>query len=157
MRVIGHSLGGVIAVDMATANDPLWTESLVTFGSQSPLFHVCDPRGGQLRPYEDGARVALPASLGAWTNLWEPLDVLAFIAAKMFRMHDGSAPVDVPVAHLASSGHVDALGLLGPPAGRHGDQARAQCRECVALYTGPPRTTSDDRSESTRSWLTAAT
>jgi hypothetical protein len=30
--------------------------------------------------------------------------MLAFIAANVFRLHDGSAPVDVPLAHLASSG-----------------------------------------------------
>jgi hypothetical protein len=104
VRVIGHSLGGVIAVDIATADDPLWTRSLVTFGSQSPFFHVCDPRGGQLLPYADGTLVQLPPSLGAWTNLWEPMDVLAFIAARVFRLHDGSAPIDLPVSHLASSG-----------------------------------------------------
>jgi hypothetical protein len=102
--VIGHSLGGVIAVDIATADVPLWTRCLVTFGSQSPFFHVCDPRGGQLRPYADGTLVQLPPSLGAWTNLWEPLDVLAFVAAKVFRLHDGTAPLDVPIGHLASSG-----------------------------------------------------
>jgi hypothetical protein len=104
VRVIGHSLGGVIAVDIATADKPLWIRSLVTFGSQSPFFHVCDPRGGQLRPYADGTLVQLPPSLDAWTNLWEPLDVLAFIAAKVFRMHDGSTPIDLPISHLASSG-----------------------------------------------------
>jgi hypothetical protein len=104
VQVIGHSLGGVIAVDIATADVPLWTRCLVTFGSQSPFFHVCDPRGGQLRPYADGTLVQLPLSLGAWTNLWEPLDMLAFIAAKVFRLHDGTAPLDVPIGHLVSSG-----------------------------------------------------
>jgi hypothetical protein len=104
VRVIGHSLGGVIAVDIATADEALWTRSLVTFGSQSPFFHVCDPRGGQLRPYADGAYVQLPPSLKSWTNLWEPMDVLAFVAARVFRLHDGSAPIDLPVSHLASSG-----------------------------------------------------
>ena len=28
----------------------------------------------------------------------------AFIAAKVFRLHDGTAPLDVAVGHLASSG-----------------------------------------------------
>jgi hypothetical protein len=102
--VVGHSLGGVIAVDVATTDDPLWIRSLVTFGSQSPLFHVVDPRGGQLAPFEEGHLVRLPTSLGRWTNLWEPMDLLAFVAARVFRMHDDSAPVDVPVPHLLSSG-----------------------------------------------------
>jgi hypothetical protein len=104
VQVIGHSLGGVIAVDLATADEPVWISSLVTFGSQSPFFHVCDPRGGQLVPFEEGRLVQLPRSLGVWTNLWEPMDLLAFVAAKVFRMYDGSAPVDLAVDHLASSG-----------------------------------------------------
>ncbi|MFC9269141.1 hypothetical protein ACFTXJ_15400 [Streptomyces zhihengii] len=104
VRIAAHSLGGVIAVDMATATLPLWTESLVTFGSQAAFFHVCDPRGGQLTPYGGNMPVHLPASLNRWTNLWEPLDVLAFAASKVFRLHDGTAPVDLPVGHQASTG-----------------------------------------------------
>lgn len=101
--VIGHSLGGVIAVDIATSDDPLWVRRLVTFGSQSSFFHVCDPRGGRINPY-GGEPVVLPESIGAWMNLWEPLDPLAFVAAPVFRLHNGDAPRDVEVAHLASSG-----------------------------------------------------
>lgn len=102
--VLAHSLGGVIAVDMATGTDPLWIRTLVTFGSQSPFFHVCDPRGGALAPFEGGSLVRLPRSIGGWINLWEPLDALAFIAARVFELHDGSAPDDRAVRHLASSG-----------------------------------------------------
>ncbi|MFE7271061.1 hypothetical protein [Streptomyces sp. NPDC057623] len=104
VRVVAHSLGGVIAVDMATAHEPLWTERLVTFGSQSAFFHVCDPRGGQLLPYSGQTPVQLPASLGRWTNLWEPLDMLAFAASQVFRLNDGSSPADRPVPHAASTG-----------------------------------------------------
>jgi hypothetical protein len=102
--VVAHSLGGVIAVDMATRDEPLWVRTLVTFGSQSPLFHVCDPRGGMLKPFDGTGLVRLPPSLAAWTNLWEPLDVVAFIAAKIFQLPDGSCPTDRAVPHLASSG-----------------------------------------------------
>lgn len=102
--VVAHSLGGVIAVDMATTDEPLWIRTLVTFGSQSPFFHVCDPRGGELKPYDGTGLVQLPPSLAAWTNLWEPLDVVAFIAARIFQLHDGSSPIDRAVPHLASSG-----------------------------------------------------
>jgi hypothetical protein len=102
VRLVAHSLGGVISVDMATAAEPLWTSGLVTFGSQPAYFHLCDPRGGQLPPY--AGPVVLPPSLGGWTNLWEPLDLLAFAASRVFRLHDGSAPVDLPLRHAASSG-----------------------------------------------------
>ncbi|MEU0738938.1 hypothetical protein [Streptomyces sp. NPDC006134] len=104
VRVVAHSLGGVVAVDMATATTPLWTSSLVTFGSQAAFFHACDPRGGRIPPYSGSEPVVLPPSLARWTNLWEPLDLLAFAAAGVFRLHDGSAPVDIPVPHTASTG-----------------------------------------------------
>ena len=63
VRVIGHSLGGVIAVDIATADVPLWTRCLVTFGSQSPFFHVSrSPRrpAQAVRGWDPGA--AAPVS-----------------------------------------------------------------------------------------------
>ncbi|MDP9332740.1 MAG: lipase family protein [Actinomycetota bacterium] len=102
--VTGHSLGGVIAFDLAVLPDtPLWTRSLVTFGSQAPFFHVCDPRE-RLAPFGLGQHVKLPKSVGRWTNLWESLDVVAFIAANVFVLDDGSAPEDIEVPHLASSG-----------------------------------------------------
>ncbi|WP_406255773.1 hypothetical protein [Streptomyces chartreusis] len=104
VRIVAHSLGGVIAVDMATATHPLWTSSLLTFGSQPAFFHACDPRGGQLTPYAGDGAVVLPESLRRWTNLWEPLDLLAFIASTLFRLHDGTPPDDIPVSHTASSG-----------------------------------------------------
>ncbi|ANZ13850.1 hypothetical protein SNOUR_02650 [Streptomyces noursei ATCC 11455] len=104
VRVVAHSLGGVVAVDMATAENPLWTEKLLTFGSQAAFFHVCDPRGGQLEPFAGAQRVVLPTSLARWTNLWEPLDVLAFAASTVFQPHDGSSPADIPVPHSASTG-----------------------------------------------------
>ncbi|MFD6397641.1 hypothetical protein [Nocardia sp. NPDC060249] len=101
--IVAHSLGGVITVDIATSVEPLWIRRLVTFGSQSPFFHVCDPRGGALTSYI-GRPVQLPDSIGAWSNLWEPLDPVAFIADRVFRLSDGSKPKDVKIAHLASSG-----------------------------------------------------
>ncbi|ARZ71707.1 hypothetical protein SMD11_6131 [Streptomyces albireticuli] len=104
VRVVAHSLGGVIAVDMATARAPLWTSSLLTFGSQAAYFHLCDPRGGRLPAYAGGGPVPLPPSLARWTNLWQPLDVLAFAASRVFTLDDGTPPVDVPLAHSASAG-----------------------------------------------------
>jgi hypothetical protein len=102
--VLAHSLGGVIVFDMATSGDPLWVRRLVTFGSQAPFFHVCDPRGGTLTPYDGTGPIRLPESIGAWTNLWEPLDPVAFVAKRIFRLHDGSSPDDREVPHLFSSG-----------------------------------------------------
>lgn len=113
--VIAHSLGGVIMVDLATSDEPIWIRKLITFGSQSPFFHVCDPRGGALVPYS-GQPVRLPPTIGDWSNLWEPLDPVAFVAARVFQLHDGTPPTDIKVPHLASSGlwtHTDYWQLEG--------------------------------------------
>ncbi|WP_035851020.1 hypothetical protein [Kitasatospora azatica] len=104
VRIVAHSLGGVIAVDLATASRPLWVNSLVTFGSQAAYFHLCDPRGGALAPYSPDNPVQLPTSLAAWTNLWQPLDPLAFVAATVFRLHNGELPSDLPISHAATAG-----------------------------------------------------
>ncbi len=105
VHVVAHSLGGVIAVDMATRSpDPLWINGLVTFGSQSAFFHLVDPRERTLGVYSPGSPVALPPSIDRWTNLWHPLDPLAFVAGKVFRLHNGKAPDDRQTAHLLSHG-----------------------------------------------------
>jgi hypothetical protein len=101
--VLAHSLGGVISFDMAVAGDPpLSISRFVTFGSQSPFFHILDPRGGGLQPFTPGHPSPLPGTIGQWANLWEPLDPLAFIAAKVFTLADGKLPRDIAVRHLAS-------------------------------------------------------
>jgi hypothetical protein len=55
-----------------------------------------------LPTYAHGAPVTLPASIGRWTNLWDTLDVVAFTAGTVFRLSDGSRPVDIPVQDSAS-------------------------------------------------------
>jgi hypothetical protein len=103
-RIICHSLGGVIILDLCTrAKDPLWLESVVTFGSQWPLFHLVDPRPGVI-PFE-GTPIVLPDTVGrAWTNLWEPLDPLAFVASKVFRLSNGQSPRDRQAEYDRRSG-----------------------------------------------------
>lgn len=104
IAVLAHSLGGVISFDLAVAGEPrLSIRRLITFGSQSPFFHILDPRGGSLAAYEPSSPCTLPETIGGWTNLWEPLDPLAFIASKVFRLASGQPPVDMQVRHLASS------------------------------------------------------
>ncbi|GDY79925.1 hypothetical protein SAV31267_094100 [Streptomyces avermitilis] len=71
VRIATHSLGGVIAVDMATANVPLWTESLVTFGSQATFFHqpvpgdlLCQMIAFRMRKHQEAETGALPPETG---------------------------------------------------------------------------------------------
>ena len=104
INVMAHSLGGVVTFDAAvSANPPLWIKSLNTFGSQSSFFHVLDPRHGILK-YVHNSRVKLPPTIGTWTNLWEPIDFLAFSAAQIFTLASDASPTDVPVTHSNAYG-----------------------------------------------------
>lgn len=82
----------------------------LSFGSQAAFFHVLAPRHG-IAAYSAGQPVTLPPSIGQWTNLWHPLDMLAFAAATVFRLHDGKPPRDVRVDTPASE-IVDRVGWL---------------------------------------------
>jgi hypothetical protein len=103
--IVAHSLGGVIAFDLGAAqDDPLAIGRFITFGGQSPLFHVLDPEATVVAPYVSPTPSELPATIGAWTNLWEPRDPLAFIAAKVFVLASGASPDDRAVNAPASAG-----------------------------------------------------
>jgi hypothetical protein len=104
ISVIGHSLGGVALFDYAVNDsNPLWIKSLVTFGSQSAFFHIIDPRSSKVAVYA-GRPVSLPATIQRWTNLWEPMDPLAFIAAKIFVLASSQPPSDLEVDHTFDAG-----------------------------------------------------
>ncbi len=103
IHVIAHSLGGLIAFDAAVDTQmPLYINGFVTFGSQPAFFHVVDPRTSlskyQRRP------VKLPPTILKWTNLWDSLDPLAFLAGKIFHLSSSECPKDIEVAHMPSSG-----------------------------------------------------
>jgi hypothetical protein len=109
ITVAAHSLGGLVTLDAALGSQMLvdgaprclHIKRWITFGSQPAFFHVMAPRHG-IAPYTPGQRVDLPYSIGPWTNLWHPLDLLAFSASSVFRMADGSAPMDVRVDSSAT-------------------------------------------------------
>lgn len=106
IHVIAHSLGGVIAFDAAmnpvSEDERLWIKSFVTFGSQAAFFHIVDPRTPELKEYRSDAPVKLHPSIGRWTNLWNPMDLLAFTAGTVFRMSDGGTPEDICVEATGS-------------------------------------------------------
>lgn len=96
LKVIGHSLGGVASFDLACLNHgPLHIEALVTMGSQPAFFHLLDPREG-IAPFE-GEPVTVPETIGRWTNVWDEYDMLGFATDEVFRLYDGTAPLDVRV------------------------------------------------------------
>lgn len=104
ITVIAHSLGGLACFDAALGSDViqqgtrrrLHMKRFVTIGSQPAFFHVLAPREG-IEHYQPGKPVDLPASIAEWTNLWHPMDVLAFITAPVFRLASGQPPEDLRI------------------------------------------------------------
>lgn len=93
--VVAHSLGGLVVVDMLLKGD-LRARRLVTCGSQPAMFHVLKQLPS-LVPYAPGKSSPVSANIASWTNLWHPMDVLAFVASPVFALHDGRAPTDIRI------------------------------------------------------------
>ncbi|MDJ0462622.1 hypothetical protein [Streptomyces sp. H27-C3] len=100
--VLGHSLGGIIAVDLlADPASGLAVDLLVTVGSQAPLLYELDALPSL--PYGTG----LPDAFPPWVNVHDRRDLLSYLAAGAFgndpRITD--APVDngQPVSAAHSS------------------------------------------------------
>ena len=85
MVVIGHSMGGVILVDMlcspidAGLPTDFRVDALLTVGSQPGLFQAL----GLFMPITAN-RVPKPACVGTWYNVFDPIDPLAFRADPIF-------------------------------------------------------------------------
>lgn len=83
--VIGHSLGGVILVDMLYSPESaglpagLKVDALLTVGSQPGLFQAL----GLFRPASEEA-IGKPEAVAHWFNVFDPIDPLAFRADPIF-------------------------------------------------------------------------
>jgi hypothetical protein len=98
VSVISHSLGGSVVFDMAIDGHPrLAIDEWISCACTAPYFHVIGCSPAALAPHVRGSTVALPANVGAWTNFFVPLDPWGYLAAPVFRLADGSAPLDVEV------------------------------------------------------------
>ncbi|OKK02536.1 hypothetical protein AMK26_23160 [Streptomyces sp. CB03234] len=100
--VLGHSLGGIIAVDLLT--DPptgVSVDLLVTVGSQAPLLYELDALPS--RPYGTG----LPGAFPRWLNVYDRRDLLSYLAAGAFgndpRITDAEVDNRQPVSAAHSS------------------------------------------------------
>lgn len=93
--VLAHSLGGLVVLDLLQQGD-LRAGHLVTFGSQPAMFHVLKELP-TLAPYTPGHSTRVSAGIDRWTNLWHPMDPLAFVASPVFALADGGAPTDVQI------------------------------------------------------------
>lgn len=91
--VVGHSLGGVILYDMLTdpatreaievgIGGPIKIDALFTVGSQPGFFADLGLYPGG-RPAA-GAKLSMPAGVGAWVNVFDFTDVFSFRCAHIF-------------------------------------------------------------------------
>lgn len=80
---VGHSLGGIVLVDLLSGPEAPQVDLLVTAGSQSPLFYAIDSLA-HLRPGGSGE------PFRPWLNIYNPNDILSFRATGVF---DGQADI----------------------------------------------------------------
>ena len=86
--LLAHSLGGIACLDLLATGEVPGVEHLVTVGSQGPLLYEL----GALPSLAYGE--PLPDHMPAWTNFYDPRDLLAYVGAPVFP----DRVVDVPVA-----------------------------------------------------------
>ncbi|MGC5172080.1 hypothetical protein ACLQ2Q_15660 [Microbacterium sp. DT81.1] len=76
--LLGHSLGGIICVDLLARSIPGSVRGLITVGSQAPYFHEI----GALPSLAPGGE--LPASMPPWLNIYDPRDILSYVGQGVF-------------------------------------------------------------------------
>ncbi len=109
---VGHSLGGIILVDLLSGPQPPAVRKLITAGSQAPLFYLIDALAN-LRP---GA--AQPVPFTPWLNIYNPQDFLSFCAERVFPGAPGISDTAVdpgvpfPASHSAYWHHGPVYDLI---------------------------------------------
>jgi pimeloyl-ACP methyl ester carboxylesterase len=113
--LLAHSLGGIACLDLLATHDIPGVVQLVTVGSQAPFLYELNalpslPYGRPLRP-----------DMPAWTNFYDPRDLLAYVGEKVFPGRVTDVPVSsgnpFPFAHsdyFGNPGFYDRLGKLLP-------------------------------------------
>jgi hypothetical protein len=99
VALVGHSLGGIIALDTLISTPLPAVRLLVTAGSQGPFLY----ESGSLPSLEHPA--PLPPHVPAWLNLYDPRDLLGHVGAGLFPDRVTDVAVDsgqpFPAAHSA--------------------------------------------------------
>ncbi|MER6344772.1 alpha/beta fold hydrolase [Streptomyces sp. NPDC001595] len=97
--LVGHSLGGIIALDTLVAEPLPAVRLLVTAGSQGPFLY----ESGALPSLEHPA--PLPPHVPGWLNLYDPRDLLAHVGGALFPGRVTDVAVDsrqpFPASHSA--------------------------------------------------------
>lgn len=99
VTLLGHSLGGIIALDTLISTPLPQVRLLVTAGSQGPFLY----ESGSLPSLEHPS--PLPAHMPDWLNLYDPRDLLSYLGAGLFPGRVTDVPVDsrqpFPASHSA--------------------------------------------------------
>ncbi|MFE7216234.1 alpha/beta fold hydrolase [Streptomyces sp. NPDC057611] len=97
--LIGHSLGGIIALDTLVGAPLPQVRLLVTAGSQGPFLYESGSLPSLTHPQP------LPSYVPDWLNLYDPRDLLAYLGAGLFPGRVTDVSVDsrqpFPAAHSA--------------------------------------------------------
>jgi hypothetical protein len=99
VTLVGHSLGGIIALDTLISAPLPQVRLLVTAGSQGPFLY----ESGSLPSLEHPA--SLPSHVPDWLNLYDPRDLLSYLGAGLFPGRVTDVAVDsrqpFPASHSA--------------------------------------------------------
>ncbi|MFD9005474.1 alpha/beta fold hydrolase [Streptomyces sp. NPDC059582] len=99
VALVGHSLGGIIALDTLVSAPLPQVRLLVTVGSQGPFLY----ESGSLPSLEHPA--LLPPHVPDWLNVYDPRDLLGYLGAGLFLGRVTDVAVDnrqpFPAAHSA--------------------------------------------------------
>ncbi|GAB7105039.1 hypothetical protein JCM4814A_33530 [Streptomyces phaeofaciens JCM 4814] len=99
VTLIGHSLGGVIALDTLVTTPLEQVRLLVTVGSQGPFLYESGSLPSLCHPQP------LPAHVPEWLNLYDRRDLLSYLGAGLFPGRVTDEAVDsrqpFPAAHSA--------------------------------------------------------
>jgi len=97
--LLGHSLGGIMCLDLLARGGAASVRGLITVGSQAPYFHEI----GALPSLEPGD--PLPADMPPWLNIYDRRDFLSYVGDGVFgdRVTDveTSSGQPFPLSHSA--------------------------------------------------------
>jgi hypothetical protein len=95
--LVGHSLGGIIALDSLVLGPLPVVRLLVTVGSQAPFLYESGSLPSLVHPDP------LPPHVPPWLNIFDPRDLLGYVGARLFPGRVTDEPVDgrqpFPAAH----------------------------------------------------------
>jgi pimeloyl-ACP methyl ester carboxylesterase len=96
---VGHSLGGIIALETLISRPLPMVRLVVTAGSQAPFLYETGALPTLAHP------APLPAHVPPWLNLYDPRDLLSYLGAELFpgrvEDHQVLSRQPFPAAHSA--------------------------------------------------------